>query len=67
MQKDYPQKKFTLDGRLVGDIGEILAAENYLIELNPRLTKHHDAICMDGTKRKSANKIYNERIIDFSV
>ena len=52
MQKDYPQKKFTLDGRLVGDIGEILAAENYLIELNPGLTKHHDAICVDGTKRK---------------
>ena len=51
MQKDYPQKKFTLDGRLVGDIGEILAAENYLIELNTGLTKHHDAVCMDGTNR----------------
>ena len=52
MQKDYPQKKFTLDGRLVGDIGEVLAAEKYFIELNEGLTKHHDAICTDGTKRR---------------
>ena len=52
MEKYYPEKKFTLDGRLVGDIGEILATEKYLIELNEGLTKHHDAICLDGTKRK---------------
>ncbi len=52
MQKDYHQKKFTLDGRLVGDIGEVLAAEKYMIELNEGLTKHHDAICTDGTNRK---------------
>ncbi len=52
MQNDYPQKKFTLDGRLVGDIGEVLAAEKYLIKLNEGLTKHHDAICTDGTKKK---------------
>ncbi len=25
MHKDYPKKKFTLDGRIVGDIGETLA------------------------------------------
>jgi hypothetical protein len=33
MQNDYPKKKFTLDGRLVGDIGEILAAEKYDFKL----------------------------------
>ena len=52
MQKNYPEKKFTLDGWLVGDIGEILAAEKYLIELNEGLTKHHDAMCTEGTRRK---------------
>jgi hypothetical protein len=52
MQKCYPEKKFTLDGRLVGDIGEVLAAELYLIELNDGLTKHHDAVSADGTNRK---------------
>ena len=29
LQKSYPKKKFTLDGRLVGDLGEILVEENY--------------------------------------
>ena len=52
LQKLYPQKRFTLDGRLVGDIGEVLAEESYLIKLNNGLTKHHDAMCMDGTMRK---------------
>ena len=31
----YPDRKFTLDGRLVGDLGEVLAAEHYDIELLP--------------------------------
>ncbi len=34
LQKLYPQKRFTLDGRHVGDIGEVLAEGNYLIMNN---------------------------------
>ncbi len=41
-------KKFTLDGRLVGDIGEILVEEAYEIKLFEDLQKHHDATCQDG-------------------
>lgn len=41
-------KQFTLDGRLVGDIGEVLAAEAYDITLFDDLQKHHDATCSDG-------------------
>jgi hypothetical protein len=52
LQKEYPQKRFTLDGRLVGDLGEVLAEESYKIRLNNGLTKHHDAMFMDGTMRK---------------
>lgn len=44
----YPNKKFTLDGRLVGDLGEVLAEQEYCINLNKGLTKHHDAISYDG-------------------
>jgi hypothetical protein len=50
MQRDFPKKKFTLDGRLVGDIGEIVAEEIYdltLIEGQPQL---HDAV--DGNGRR---------------
>jgi hypothetical protein len=41
-------KHFTLDGRLVGDIGEVLAEEAYDIKLFEDLQKHHDARCSDG-------------------
>ncbi|MEJ1095854.1 MULTISPECIES: hypothetical protein [unclassified Pseudoxanthomonas] len=44
----YPKKKFTLDGRLVGDIGEILVEEAYQLELFPDMQKHHDAKTSDG-------------------
>lgn len=43
MQRDYPKKKFTLDGRIVGDIGEILAEQIYDLELLNGLQKDHDA------------------------
>lgn len=44
----YPSKRFTLDGRLVGDIGEVLVEEAYELELFSDLRKHHDAQCRDG-------------------
>lgn len=42
LQSRYPAKKFTLDGRLVGDIGEILVAHHYDVELFEGLHRHHD-------------------------
>jgi hypothetical protein len=44
----YPKKKFTLDGRLVGDIGEVLVEEAYDLRLFEDVKKHHDAECSDG-------------------
>jgi hypothetical protein len=46
--KAYPKKKFTLDGRLVGDIGEVLVEEAYDLKLFEDIKKHHDAQCSDG-------------------
>jgi hypothetical protein len=45
LKKLYPSKKkgFTLDGRLVGDIGEAVAAELFQIELHEKLIQHYDA------------------------
>ena len=48
LQDRYPKKKFTLDGRLVGDLGEVLAELEYDIQLNDTLQKHHDAKASDG-------------------
>jgi len=48
LQQAYPKKRFTLDGRLVGDLGEVLAESVYDINLFTGLEKHYDAICSDG-------------------
>jgi hypothetical protein len=44
----YPKKKFTLDGRLVGDIGEALAEREYDLEVFAGQEPHHDARAGDG-------------------
>jgi len=48
LHEEYPIKNFTLDGRLVGDIGEVLAAQYYDLELFDGLKKHYDARTSDG-------------------
>jgi hypothetical protein len=48
LQQAYPKKKFTLDGRLVGDIGEILVEASYDVTLSEGLQQHHDARTTDG-------------------
>ena len=44
----FPGRKFTLDGHLVGSIGEVLAAHSYDLELLPASTATHDARSRDG-------------------
>lgn len=44
-------RTFTLDGKLVGDIGEVLVAQEYGLELLPESSKIHDAI-ETSTNRK---------------
>lgn len=48
LRAKYPHRRFTLDGRLVGDIGEVLAEHGYELQLNEGLSKHHDAMTADN-------------------
>lgn len=48
LEKEYPGRKFTIDGHLVGSIGEVIVAENYGLELLPNSTETHDAVSPDG-------------------
>ena len=48
LESEYPGRKFTPDGHLVGSIGEVLVAEHCGLELLPNSTKTHDAISKDG-------------------
>jgi len=42
LKEKYPTKNFTLDGKLVGDIGEVLVSEKYGIELYAENAITHD-------------------------
>jgi hypothetical protein len=44
----FHNRKYTIDGRLVGDIGEIVAAREFDIILDTRSRKTHDARTRDG-------------------
>ena len=47
-EHSYPGRKFTIDGHLVGSIGEVIVAEHYGLDLLPNSTKTHDARTKDG-------------------
>jgi len=48
LEELFPGRKFTLDGHLVGSIGEVLAANRYGLELLPASAPTHDARASDG-------------------
>ena len=50
LRSAYPQKRFTLDGRLVGDLGEVLCAGTYDITIVDGIQKYHDAVASDGRR-----------------
>ncbi|MDT0683081.1 hypothetical protein RM543_10320 [Roseicyclus sp. F158] len=43
LEQLFPGRKFTLDGHLVGSIGEVTAAYMFDLDLNPASTLGHDA------------------------
>ena len=47
---DPSGRQFTIDGRLVGDIGEVVAARVFAITLDKRSRKDHDAKTADGRR-----------------
>lgn len=48
LEESFPGRKFTLDGHLIGSIGEVLAAYHYGLELLPASAQRHDATAQDG-------------------
>ncbi len=46
----FPSRAFTIDGRLVGDVGEIVAALEYDVILHDVSQLTHDAVTSDGRK-----------------
>ena len=48
LERMFPGRKFTLDGHLVGSVGEVVAAYIFDLDLNPASTLCHDATARDG-------------------
>jgi hypothetical protein len=50
LQKAFPSRAFTIDGRLVGDIGEVIAALEYEVMLDEVSQPDHDGKMLDGRR-----------------
>lgn len=48
LKSAFPNRAFTIDGRLVGDIGEVIAALEYDVALDVKSRPKHDARTSDG-------------------
>src|SRR2546425_401981 len=48
LEQLFPGRHFTLDGHLLGSIGEVLVAHDYGLELLPASANSHDARTSDG-------------------
>lgn len=48
LEELYPGRKFTIDGHLVGSIGEVLVADKFNLTLLPNSTETHDAVDSEG-------------------
>jgi len=50
LEELFPGRRFTLDGHLVGSIGEVIAAYMFDLELLRASTMGHDAMARDGRR-----------------
>lgn len=50
LRNAFPSKQFTIDGRLVGDIGEMIAALEYDVQLYDVQVPGHDGHTTDGRR-----------------
>lgn len=48
LEQIFPGRKFTLDGHLVGSVGEVVAAYIFDLDLNSASTQGHDAVTRNG-------------------
>jgi hypothetical protein len=69
LKNAFPNRAFTIDGRLVGDIGEVVAALTYDIELHEKSLPEYDGVTSDGrrvqVKATFKDTLYMTTVPDF--
>ena len=50
LREAFPHRRFTIDGRLVGDIGEVVAELEYDLEIDTVSQELHDGTTRDGRR-----------------
>lgn len=66
LQAAYPGRKFTLDGHIIGSIGEVWAANKFGLALKEHSFKGYDAVAPDG-KPVEIKTARNSKQINFSA
>ncbi|MBE3024828.1 hypothetical protein GQ37_005345 [Janthinobacterium sp. BJB1] len=62
LNSTFPNRKFTVDGRLVGDIGEIIAELEYDIILDEVSQPAYDGVTSDGKKRVQIKATFKDSL-----
>jgi hypothetical protein len=60
LQNKYKKRKFTLDGRLVGDIGEVIIERDYDVILFDNMEKVHDGF--SGNKKVQIKATFKDSL-----
>lgn len=62
LRKEFEKKHFTIDGRLVGDIGEVIAARDFDIILHEKQKPYSDAVTSDGKKEVQIKATFKDNL-----
>lgn len=63
LERMIPDRHFTMDGHLIGSIGEVLASYHYGIGLYNSSTKEYDGETLDGNKRVQIKVTQREQVL----
>ena len=61
-EHNHTDRKFTIDGRLVGDIGEVIAERDYRIKLDGTSKQGYDGTCEDTGRRVQIKATFKDSL-----
>lgn len=67
LEEAFPHRAFTIDGRLVGDVGEVIAALEYDVVLHDVSQAKHDAVTSDGRRNVQIKATFKDSLTFRSV